>query len=135
MNKIRSVDEIYSVLDEAMSNIPRPLSCAELMDRPDVRGAAIAKWGKDIQKATDKLSDTLGFMWRRQVLDRFSSPVVGSSRARFAYAKAGDFKDFDTPMKYIAPERTSAKGDMEIIEKNGEVIISLKDFTIVIRPK
>lgn len=134
---IKSPDEIYEVLDKVFESgsVTSPLTCVDLMDRPAVRGAAINRWGSDIQEATEKLSDTLGFMWRRGLLDRFPAPANGRTRARYAYAKQGMFKDFDTPIKYIAPEKTKNKGNLEIVEKDGELVINLEGFTIVIRPK
>lgn len=132
---IKSPDEIYEVLSRAFEGCKTPLTCVDLMDNPEVRAAAINRWGSDIQESTEKLSDTLGFMWRRNVLDRFPAPSSTRSRARFAYAKAGEFRDFDTPMKYIPPEKTKNKGNVEIIEKDGELVINLEGFTIVIRPK
>ena len=62
MITIKSSDEIYSVIEKALEGVKEPQTCAALMGRPDVRAAAVARYGDDIQIATNKLSDLLGFM-------------------------------------------------------------------------
>ena len=104
------------------------------MERPEIREAAIARWGKDIQYATEKLSDTLGFMWRRQVIDRFSAPPNPRNKARFAYAKK-DRPVQAEPVKFEPKVHTKNKGTLEIVERDGEVVLNFEQFTIVIKPK
>lgn len=62
MGRIKSSNTIYNVIEQALQNIGRPLTCAELMDRPEVRAAAMERFDADVQIATNKLSDTLDFM-------------------------------------------------------------------------
>lgn len=130
---IRSNNEIYERLDEAFSAAKKPLTCVELMEIPAVRAAAIAHWGKDIQTATEKLSDTLGFMWRRKVIERVSSDT-SRTRARFAYGRKEVMGDKE-PIPPVPSAKTKNKGNLEIIEKDGEVILNFEKFTIVIKPK
>lgn len=59
---IRSQNEIYERLEEAFEKSEEPLTCVDLIELPEIRDAAIARWGRDIMEATEKLSDTLGFM-------------------------------------------------------------------------
>ena len=73
-NPIRSGDELYDVIERALKNITEPQTAAMLMERVEVRNAATERFGKDIQVAINKLSDRLGFMWRRGVLDRLAAP-------------------------------------------------------------
>jgi hypothetical protein len=134
MALIKSNDAIYDAIDNALSNIKEPQIAPNLMDIPEVRQAAIAKFGSDIQIATNKLSDTLGFMWRRGVIDRFAAPP-SRSQAKWAYARKGDFSDFDTPITYHPSEPKLGKHALSITEKDGEVVLDFQQFTIVIRPK
>lgn len=134
MSLIKSTDGIYDAIDDALSNITVPQSAPSLMDNPAVRQAAMKKFGNDIQIATNKLSDTLGFMWRRGVIDRFAAPP-DRSQARWAYAKKGDFSDYDTPIAYQPSEPKLGKHALSITEKDGEVVLDFQQFTIVIRPK
>lgn len=73
-------------------------------------------------------------MWRRGVLDRFSAPP-SRSQARWAYALSGEFKDFDTPIKFVPKKEALGKHALRITEKDGEVILDFQQFTISIRPK
>jgi hypothetical protein len=129
---IRSQNEIYERLDEALEAATEPLTCVDLMENPGVREAAIERWGKDIQYSTEKLSDTLGFMWRRELVERFNAPPNPRNKARWAYGKKKVVSD---PHAVPYEPKTKNKGDLEIIEKDGEVVLNFEKFTIVIRPK
>ena len=131
---IRSQNAIYERLEEAFDQADGPVTCVDLMEIPAVRAAAIDRWGKDVQYATEKLSDTLGFMWRRHIIDRFSAPPNPRNKARWAYGK----KNVETkaePVKYDPKVHTKNKGTLEIIEQDGEVVLNFEQFTIVIKPK
>jgi hypothetical protein len=131
---IKSEDSIYDVIDEALTDVGQPQTCHQLMDNPKVRDAALKRFDSDVQIATNKLSDTLGFMWRRGVIDRFAAPPT-RSQARWAYAKKNTFSDFDTPIPYVPQKDKLGKHTLAITEKDGEVILDFQQFTIVIRPK
>lgn len=100
------------------------------MERPKVRKAAVSRYDKDVQISTNKLSDLLGFMWRRGVLDRFPAPH-SKTMARFAYALKGVVEA--PPLKY--EKDTLGKHALSITERNGEVILDFQQFTIVVKPK
>ena len=131
---IKSNDEIYPIVTEALGKATKLMTCADLMGVPDVFNAALARWGNDKVKASEKLSDTLRYMWVRGALDRFPAPP-SHSMARYAYALAGRFGN-NGEVKLAPPSpATKNKGDMTVVERDGEVVIELKDFTIVIKPK
>lgn len=133
---IRSDSDMYKYLDEVFEAAKGPLTCVDLMDNPNVRAEAINRWGKDIQYATEKLSDMLGYMWKKNVLDRY--PYAGTrTRARYCYTKKdAPAVEEAEPIPYVPQEKTKTKnkGNMGIVEKDGELVITLKEFTIVIRP-
>ena len=56
------------------------------MDIPEIREEALAEYGKDIRIATNKLSDALGLMWRRNLLVRYPAPRETNTLARYAYS-------------------------------------------------
>lgn len=131
---IRSQNEIYEHLDEALEKATQPVTCVDLMDDPNVRTAAMARWGDDVQYATEKLSDVLGFMWRRGIIERFNAPPNPRNKARWAYGKKAVAQN--SSMTPIQPKpKTKNSGDLEIVEKDGEVILNFEKFTIVIKPK
>lgn len=130
---IKSADEIYPVITSALEKATQVQTCSDLMANVEVFRAVTARWGEDKVRASEKLSDTLGFMWRRGVLDRFPAPP-SHSMARYAYALAGRFGN-DGRLKKIEQSATKHKGDLSVVEKDGEVIIELANFTIVVKPK
>ena len=82
---IRSDKEIYRALETRLREAQNPITCVDLMDDPDFRATAIAEYGKDIRVTTNKVSDALGLMWRRNLLVRYPAPRETSSLARYAY--------------------------------------------------
>ena len=83
---IRSAKEIYQILGEHLRKNDKPVTCADIMDIHAVRKAALAEYGDDVRLATDKVSDALGFMWRRGLLTRYPAPKDSRTLARFSYA-------------------------------------------------
>lgn len=137
MSAIKSRDETYSVIENALAGAKEPLTCADLMDRPEVRAAVLARFGKDVQISTNKLSDLLGFMWRKEIIDRFPAPA-SRTMARFAYLlKKRDLPETHAELKPIPPRvsNSTSLSDLVITEGDGEVILDFKQFTITIRPK
>lgn len=133
-NVIKSNEEIYAVLTEKLEKVSQPITCVDAMDNPEIRAAALRRWGADLPAATMKLSDHLGYMWRKGLLDRFNAPPT-TSMARHTYALKGRFSSYDTPIPYVPPVQTKNKGDLEIIEKDGEIILNFEKFTVVIKPR
>lgn len=130
-NPIRSNDELYDIIEKALKNITEPQTAAALMERVEVRKAACDRFGKDMQTAINKLSDRLGFMWRRGILDRFPA-TASRTMSRWAYALKAQFEE--DAVKYVTP-RTQKKAAIAITEKEGEVVLEFEQFTVVIKPK
>ena len=105
---IRSDKEIYRALETRLREAQKPITCVDLMDDPDFRATAIAEYGKDIRVTTNKVSDALGLMWRRNLLVRYPAPRETSSLARYAYIwdKGKDISKL-TPV----PSRTGGKSE------------------------
>jgi hypothetical protein len=143
---IRASDEIYHLIEEILGKVERPLTYLELYDIPEVRLAVDKRWaGRDEEDRRGKFSDFLGFMWRRNTLDRFraESPDFKSTRryALWSYAKRGLFQSDpnQNPIGEYKPPKadrivTRNKGDMKITQKDGELIIELSKFTIIVKP-
>lgn len=134
MKRIRSEDEIYNVLDRYISKATTPLTAPELMEIPEVRDAAIDRFGKDIQITTNKVSDTLGFMWRRGVIKRFPAPEDPRYRARFCYGPQTPPQTEE--VREIPPPPSpslSSKPRFTITEKDDKVVIEFEKVTIIIK--
>lgn len=130
---IKSADAVYEAVENALHGAKSPMTCASIMDDPEVRKAALERFGNDAQVATNKLSDVLGYMWRRGILDRYPAPP-SRSMARYAYAlKNQNFGDGESVE--LKPIDRLGKHALSITEKNGEVILDFQQFTIIVRPK
>lgn len=132
MKPIKSADQIYDAIETALAKANAMQTCADLMENPEVRAAAIDRFGKDIQVTTNKMSDTLGFMWRRGILDRFPAPP-SRSMARFAYALKNKIAEAE-PIRFDQTPKLG-KHALGITERDGEVILDFQQFTIIVRPK
>ena len=132
--KIRSDDNIYDVIEKALTDVEDPMTCADIMDIPEVRKAALKRFGDDLQLATNKMSDLLGFMWRRTVLERYQAPP-SRSMARYAYklAQARSESSSDEPIP--PPTPLMGKPYFTVSEQNGDVVIDFLNFTVRVTAK
>lgn len=130
---IRSIKEIYQLLEQQLRKSSKPMTCVDLMDIPEIREEALAEYGKDIRIATNKLSDALGLMWRRNLLVRYPAPRESNTLARYAYA--WDFKQDTQASAPIPSPVVSRKTSINVVEQDGGVLIELEKFTVFIKQK
>lgn len=134
---IKSEKDIYNVLEKHLRAAAYPMTVTMLMDIPEVRKTAVAEFSpgeRDERKATDKLSDTLGFMWRRGLLTRFPAPKESNSFARFSYI--WDQQEDSRPVAEGPIARaTAGKTGFTIAEIDGGVLLEFQAFTVLIRNK
>jgi hypothetical protein len=132
--KIKSESNIYVVIEAALAECNEPVTCSDLMDFPEVHKAATKRYGSDLQNATNKLSDLLGFMWRRGILERYTAPP-SRSMARYAYKMAESLNEADSSEPIPPPIRLIGKPNFSITENEGDVVIDFPGFTIRVTPK
>lgn len=133
---IRSERTIYQLVEAHLRGKTEPITCVELMDIHEIREEALAEFGRsnrDVRTATNKLSDTLGFMWRRGLLTRYPAPRSELSFARYAYTWNEQKIDPSKPIP--PPARFSSKFPVGIIEHDDCVEIEFEKFTVFVRPK
>lgn len=130
--KIKSDEVLYTIVEKTLTEADAPMTCADLMEIPEVRNAARKRFGSDVQLATNKLSDMLGFMWRRQVLDRYTAPP-SRSMARYAYKIAKPQAVSEAPIPSPVPLTTKQR--FTITEQDGDVLIHFPSFTIRVTPR
>ena len=130
---IRSERTIYQLLEKYLRKAESPLTCVELMDINEVRKEAVAEFGSDVRNATNKISDTLGFMWRRGLLTRYPAPRGDTTFARYAYMWAEQKIDPQLPIS--PPVRSTGKLPVIITEHADCMELEFDKFTILIRPK
>lgn len=134
---IRSERTIYQLVEAHLKTLKAPITCVDLMDNQEIRNEALEEFGgkeRDVRVATNKLSDTLGFMWRRGLLTRYPAPRSELSLARYAYSWAADTKD--APARPISPPvRSTGKSALRITEHEEGIELEFDKFIIYVRPK
>lgn len=133
---IKSEKDIYNVLEKHLRAAAYPMTVTMLMDIQEVRDTALAELSSngDEREATNKLSDTLGFMWRRGLLTRFPAPKESNSFARFSYI--WDQKTDSRPVSSNPIARAAAgKVGVSITEIDDGVLLEFQKFTVMIKSK
>lgn len=130
---IRSERTIYQLLEARLREAAQPMTCNDLMDFPEIHKEALNEFGKDVRNATNKLSDALGFMWRRGLLTRYPAPKTETSFARFSYT--WDHGTKEEPARPISSPVRSSKTGLTITEHSDCVEIEFDKFVILVRPK
>ena len=149
-SNIRSAFGIYHVLETLLKETSQPLTCVDLFDKPDVRKFA---------ESANRVSDYLGHMWRRELIDRVPAPKTANSQARWAYIWKGKLSQ--KPLELVKPnlppepvmeKKPEPKVEVQVpttpaqgtilskpnieISNNGELVtIDLPALTITIRTK
>jgi hypothetical protein len=119
---IKSEFGIYSVLERHLKAASQPLTCVDLFAKNDV---------KKFATSANKVSDYLGHMWRRGLLDRFYAPKESTSMARYGYLwKEQPTQAEPEPVVQQSPARRSK---VDITEKDGAVEIRMEKVVITIR--
>lgn len=132
---IRSDKEIYQLVEERLRESDRPLTCVELMDTLEIRKEAVSEFGgpdEDVRLATNKLSDVLGFMWRRGLLIRYPAPADSRSMARYSYEWDKKLEKVTEP---LSPPRRFSKMAVGVTEHADCIEIEFDKFVVLIRPK
>jgi hypothetical protein len=107
-----------------------PQTCADLFEHTDVRAALPT--GSD----ANRISNYLGHLWRRGILQRWSSTDRNTSRARYGYTwRVVD----EAPQTIELTARTSKTiavlNNMKVTEEADRLVIELADFTITFEAK
>ena len=136
---IKSDKPIYALVEKHLRLNPQPVTCSALMEIDEIRTEALRAFGgedRDVVVATRKMSNMLGFMWRRGILTRYPTPTTDTSFARFSYAMT-EVKE--APVKPIPPARPRSvpppKLPLTVKECEGGVEIELANFIIIVKQK
>lgn len=122
---VRSADEIYKVITKALTGATEPMTCSDLMNVPEVREEAIRRFSSDIQDTTNKVSNLLGLMWRREVVEKHGIDR-NDTRARFGYL---------LKKPKIGNTKIESKRKFEVREENGAIVIEFSDFVLTVKAK
>lgn len=134
---IRSEKTIYQLIEKRLREADAPMTCVDLMDFNEIRKEAVKLYGlddHDVRTATNKLSDALGFMWRRGLLTRFPAPKGSTSLARFSYI--WDKKEDARPVEPVpSPTLIKKKTGFIVSDYDDGVLIEFEKFIIMVKPK
>ena len=124
-----SASGIYTILERLIKKAgDTPVTCLDLFDDPDV---------KQYAKTSNRVSDFLGHMWRRGLLQRWTAANDLTTRARYAYTwKDSTPQKLDTPavpLKVI--QNALSKPNVTITEEDSRIVLDFADFTITVQSK
>lgn len=119
--------DIYQLVEHALRSADRPQTCSQLMESETIRDTALYEFNtQDVQEATNKLSNLLGDLWRRGLLERTPADPALRGKARFAYRWA------QTVLPQLS-SRVKERPALRITEKDNSVVIEVDDIVINIR--
>jgi hypothetical protein len=125
LSTTRFATGIYAALENALKKSPTPLTCVDLLDDP-----AVHQW----TTSSTKLSNCLGYMWRKKLLHRHPAPAAHLSLARFAYSWKGDPVDVEEvlplPKRFVSE---TSKEPLSITQVPNGVTIESEHFVITIK--
>lgn len=127
---IKSEALIYKLIEHHIKEANAPVTCADLWDHPDIRANA---------KSPEKVSDYLGLMWRRDVLQRWHTPLTSVSKSRYAYSWR-EQEEEENQFKAEAPaprlvQTNYKKAKVTITEDDTRIILDFENFTMTIQSK
>lgn len=121
---------VYAVLEKLIKQAKEPVTCVDLFEHQELRKYA---------DSTSRVSDFVGHMWRRGLLQRWTAPRTLDSKARFAYtwkdSKAAP-EQVDSPVERITLVRNQyTKPNVTITEEDSCIVLDFEQFTITIQRK
>lgn len=124
--QIRSDAPIYGILESHLkATADKPMTVHDLWERADVR---------EHVKSTEKLSDYLGLMWRRGLLQRWDVP--STSRARYGYTwKEVSVEPTPIPRNLTRITGKYEKANVTITEHDDKIVLDFDKFTLTIQAK
>ena len=126
---IKSEAQIYQVLEELLRAAGSdPLTCVDLYDDPRV---------KELVSSPNRVSDYLGHMWRRGVVQRWYASKESSQRSRYAYTWIEQPEEKPEPVTRLTVPRRPApeKPNVTVTEDDGSITLDFKEFTITVKRK
>ncbi len=127
---IKSDAEIYQVLEVLLRAAgDKPQTCVDLFDDPRVKALAANP---------NRVSDYLGHMWRRELVQRWYAPKDTAQRARFAYTWINRDDESTEPeaiTRLTVPPKPSKPNVVITESADGSVVLDFKEFTITVLRK
>ena len=127
---IKSEAEIYRVLENLLRAAgDKPQTCVDLFAASEVR---------NLVESPNRVSDYLGHMWRRGLVQRWYAPKDTAQRSRYAYTWMAEVEQEPVPIPNNVSLLTTVqakKPNVTITEGDAEIVLDFKEFTITVRRK
>ena len=126
---IKSDAVTYQVLEELFRAAgDNPLTCVDLHEDQRVRNLA---------PSPNRVSDYLGHMWRRGLVQRWYASKETAQRSRYAYTwiEQADEKPQAVARLTVPPKPTPEKPNVTVTEPDGSITLDFKEFTITVKRK
>jgi len=128
---IKSEAAIYQILEELLRAAgSNPQTCADLFDDPRV---------KELAPNTNRVSDYLGHMWRRGLVQRWYASKDTAQRSRYAYTWLEQAPAAPEPVERLTVvpklKPVPEKPNITVTEDEGSVTLDFKEFTITVKRK
>lgn len=131
---------MYQVIEKhikLIATMENPVTCVSLMEVSELREGLLDEFGgaeRDVRKATNQLSNMLGFMWRKNILVRMPAKER-NAKTRWAYI----WNDQEKP-ETLGPLLMHARGSirkpvLKIEQLDDELIIEFEAFVVKIKQK
>lgn len=126
---IKSDAEIYGILEELLRQAgDTPQTCVDLHEDHRVRA---------LVPSANRVSDYLGHMWRRGVVQRYYATKNNTQRTRYAYTwkEPPEEEAQPTPIERLTVVPKTTKPNVTITETDGSVVLDFPEFTITVKRK
>ena len=125
---IKSEAIIYKIIEKHLKESENPLSCTDLWNFTDVQLNA---------KSVEKVSDALGLMWRRRLIQRWNVPLSSVSKSRYAHTW---IEHNEAPKAVEAPSislvrNAYKKTNVTVTEDGDKLILDFDKFTMTFQSK
>lgn len=129
---LRNEHGLFKALERVLPTFEQPVTCHELMEIPEIKALA---------GDANRVSDYLGNMWRKGIIDRL--PVTRSTRtgaARWAYQwRTSTERIAVTPVPPYSPSPSGttllSKPNVTITDNGSHIKIELPSLSITIQTK
>jgi hypothetical protein len=121
---IKSEAEIYQIMEQLLRKAgDKPQTCVDLYDDARVKKHA---------DSPNRVSDYLGHMWRRGLVQRWYAAKDTKTRTRYAYTWIDQDTLAPEPVDRLTVVRNPSKPNVTVTESDGSVTLDFKEFTITV---
>ncbi len=128
---IKSDATIYQILEELLRAAgSNPQTCTDLYDDSRIR---------ELASNANRISDYLGHMWRKGLVQRWYASKNVATRSRYAYTWIEQVPEAPEPVERLTVvprmKPSPEKPNIMVTEDDGCITLDFKEFTITVKRK